>query len=62
MIKIKCPCCNEIINVPSYYMLHREQYIKRYRERIKDPDFVERKRKSALKSYHKRKQEKKNDR
>ena len=60
MLKIKCPCCNQIIeveNTHTYYYKHKESIQEKYRENKKDPEFVERKREIALRSYHKRKKE-----
>lgn len=59
MLRIKCPCCNQIIeveNTSTYYFKHKEKILKKYQEQKNDPEFVERKREIALRSYHKRKQ------
>lgn len=56
-MKIKCPHCNEIIEIATYYSRHKQEIISKYRENMKDPTFVEYRRKVALKSYHKKKRE-----
>ena len=54
-MKIKCPHCGDIIEVNTYYSRHRKELLKKYRENMKNPDFQQRRREIALKSYHKRK-------
>lgn len=54
-MKIKCPCCGEIIQVDTYYSRHKQEIKQKYKERMKDPEFVKYRRKIALKSYHKNK-------
>lgn len=55
MSTIICPHCGEIIEVDTYYSRHRKEILKKYQERMKDKNFVEYRRKIALKSYHKNK-------
>lgn len=57
-MKIKCPHCNEIIEVDTYYSRHRQEIRDKYRENMKDPAFVEYRRRISLKSYHKKKKDK----
>jgi hypothetical protein len=55
MSTIICPHCGEIIQVDTYYSRHKQEIKQKYKERMKDPEFVEYRRKIALKSYHKNK-------
>ena len=59
---IICPHCHKEINTnpTTYYSRHKEQIKEKYQEKLKDPEFVARRRAIALKSYHKRKQQWKN--
>ena len=54
-MKIKCPHCGEIIQVDTYYSRHRQQLLKKYRDNMQKPEFQQRRREIALKSYHKNK-------
>ena len=57
---IVCPYCNHEIhthNTTTYYARHRQQILEKYKENSKNPEFIKKRRKIALKSYHKRKQE-----
>lgn len=54
-MQIKCPCCGNMIKLETYYSSNREKILNKYKEKMKDPAFVERRRKIALKSYYKRK-------
>ena len=54
-MKIKCEFCGAIIEVPTYYARHREEILKKYQQDKLDPAFVEKRRKIALKCYHKKK-------
>lgn len=54
-MKIKCPCCNNVIEVATYYSRHRAELLNKYKENMKDPEFVKRRRATALKAYHKNK-------
>lgn len=55
MSKVICPHCGTVIEVNTYYSRHKKEIINRYKERMKDPEFVEYRRKISLKSYHKNK-------
>lgn len=59
---IICPHCHKEINTneTTYYARHKEEIIAKYKEKCKDPEFIAQRRAIALKSYHKRKQQWKN--
>lgn len=59
-MKVKCPCCNNWVEVETYYSRHRTELLNKYKENMKDPEFVEYRRKIALKAYNKKKNDKKN--
>ncbi len=54
-----CPCCNTEIDVPTYYSKHKEKFQQKYEKNKKNPDWLEKRHQIALKSYHKRKNERK---
>lgn len=57
-MKLICPHCHKEIEInlsESYYSRHKEQILAKYRENMKNPDFVKRRREIALKSHNKRK-------
>lgn len=55
MTKIICPHCHEEIETETYYSRHRTKLLKIYKERMQDPEFVDYRRKVALKAYYKKK-------
>lgn len=58
-MKMICPCCNTEIDVPTYYSKHKEKFQQKYEKNKKNPDWLEKRHQIALKSYHKRKNERK---
>lgn len=60
-MKILCPHCNTIIEVPTYYSRNRTKLLNIYKEKMKNPEFAQRRREIALKAYHKNKLKKQNE-
>lgn len=57
-MKVICDCCGAVIEVETYYSRHKAEIQKKYKDKMKDPKFVEYRRKIALKSYNKKKNDK----
>lgn len=56
-MKLVCPCCGKEIKVLSpYYAKHKEELKQKYRERMKNPEFVQYRREVSLKNYYKNKE------
>lgn len=54
-MKVICPHCQTVIEVPTYYSRHRQQLLEKYKQNMKNKDFAKRRREIALKCYHKKK-------
>lgn len=54
-MKFVCPHCNKTIEVDTYYSRHRKELLKKYHDNMQNPEFQQRRREIALKSYHKNK-------
>lgn len=54
-MKVKCPCCNNWVEVETYYSRHKKEILNKYKENMKNPEYVEYRRKIALKAYNKKK-------
>lgn len=57
-MKIICPHCHQEIETnlrQTYYSKHREKLLAQYKENMKNPEFVQRRREIALKAYRKKK-------
>lgn len=57
-MKVICDHCGAVIEVETYYSRHKAEIQKKYKDKMKDPKFVEYRRKIALKSYNKKKNDK----
>ena len=62
MTKIRCPYCGKYYNKnhlnQTYYSRNKNAILKKHKERMKnDPEYVNKKREIARKSYYKRKAE-----
>lgn len=55
MKMILCPCCGQQIEIPTYWSKNRQRLMEQYKQNKQNPEFVERRRKIALKCYHKKK-------